>query len=159
MKKRHPIRSSDIRKIIEELKPKFGEEIKTLLDGKVEKAKLESGKDILLVDEEPVLVKEDDQYFPTISAADRLALKRVTIDMGAVKPVSNGADIMAPGIVQVDENIKKGDMVGIEDEKNNKLIALGTALENGPSLEGEEGKVIKNIHYVGDKFWELQEAF
>lgn len=157
VKKRHPIRDSDRRRLIEDLKPLLGAEIERLLDGKVETAELDSGKTVVLANDQPALIKNDEEYLPLISVADTISLKRVTVDMGAVKPISDGADIMAPGIVEVDENIAEGEIVAIEDEKNRKTIAIGTTLEEGSDLKGEKGKVIENLHYIGDKFWNLEE--
>lgn len=159
IKKRHPIRSSDIEEIVESLKPELGEEVEDLLEGRVETAKLDSGEHVILADGQPLLLKKNDKFLPLTFAADRLSLKRVIVDMGAVEPISSGADVMAPGIVEAEENIESGEIVGIEDEKNHKIVAIGIALEEGSSLRGEEGKVVENLHQVGDKFWDLREEF
>ena len=159
IKKRHPIRSSDIRSMKEELKPRFGKQVEDLLNGTVETAELEDGKDIIVVDGTPAFLEKDEELMPLIFFVDRLELKNVTVDMGAVGHISDGADVMAPGILEVDESIGKGDTVGIVDEKNKKTIAIGKTLKKGPSLKGKEGKVIKNLHYVGDELWGLKEEF
>jgi PUA-domain protein len=83
-------------------------------------------------------------------------LKKIVVDMGAIKFLIGGADIMRPGITYFDEGIQKGDFVVIVDENNSKAIALGLALESTQNMKlQEKGKVIKNIHYVGDWIWEL----
>ena len=80
--------------------------------------------------------------------------KKITVDMGAVKFVCSGADIMRPGITKIDENILKDDTVIIIDGKNKKAIAVGTALEDAETMNSaKQGKTIKNIHFVGDKVW------
>ena len=80
--------------------------------------------------------------------------KKITVDMGAVKFVCSGADIMRPGITKIDENISKDDTVIIIDEKNNKALAVGTALEDAETMAStKQGKAVKNIHWVGDKIW------
>lgn len=80
--------------------------------------------------------------------------KKITVDMGAVKYVCSGADIMRPGIIKIDENILKDDTVIIIDEKNNKALAVGIALEDAETMNSaKQGKAIKNIHWVGDKIW------
>lgn len=158
-KKRHFISNSDLRDLIEDLKPNFGAEVEELLDNRVETAELESGEEIILVDGEPVLVKEDEEFFPLIQAVEKLNLKSVIVDMGAVEPITDGADIMAPGVVEVEEDIQPGGMVCIQDEENHKTIAIGRALEESSQLTGEEGKVIENLHYVGDEFWSILEEF
>ncbi len=83
-------------------------------------------------------------------------LKKVMVDKGAVKFVVKGADIMRPGIIELSEEITKGNLVIIEEETNNKIIAVGIALFNGEEIKKQEtGKVIKNIHRIGDEVWSL----
>ena len=82
----------------------------------------------------------------------------VTVDMGAVPYVTNGADIMAPGIVDADPDIKEGDMVWIRDIKNLVPLAIGVSSVSGEELrKGGKGKVIKTVHNVGDKLWKNDE--
>ncbi len=157
LKKRHHIRSSDIRDLVQKLKPKLGEEIEKILDGKVETAELDSGEEVILVDNKPILVKDERGYIPLIFSTDKLDLKKVMVDMGAVKPVTDGADVMAPGVLRVDENVDEGEIVAVQDEENQKTIAIGKTLEKGTNIKGDQGKVIKNLHYAGDDFWSLQE--
>ena len=76
--------------------------------------------------------------------------------MGAVGFVTKGADIMAPGIIDADVNIQENDHVWICDEKHRKPLAVGIALMTGEEMKSKNtGKAIKNIHYVGDKLWNL----
>ena len=84
--------------------------------------------------------------------------RAVTVDMGAVPYVTNGADIMGPGIVDADPNVKEGDLVWIRDIKNRVPLAVGMALRSGNSLKSKEkGKAIKAVHNVGDKLWKTGE--
>ena len=84
--------------------------------------------------------------------------RAVTVDMGAVPYVTNGADIMGPGIVDADPSIEEGDLVWIRDIKNRVPLAVGMALRSGNSLKSKEkGKAIKAIHNVGDKLWKTGE--
>ena len=84
--------------------------------------------------------------------------RAVTVDMGAVPYVTNGADIMGPGIVDADPSIQEGDLVWIRDIKNRVPLAVGMALRSGNSLKSKEkGKAIKAIHNVGDKLWKTGE--
>ena len=81
-------------------------------------------------------------------------LKTITVDMGAVKFVVKGADIMRPGITKIDETIESNDLVTIVDEKHNKPIGIGLALFSGKEmLKVTSGKCVKNLHYVSDKIW------
>lgn len=80
--------------------------------------------------------------------------KKVVVDMGAVRFVVNGADILRPGIVSYDPDLKKDDPVVILDESHNKPIAIGRAIYSATDMKkNANGKAIKNIHYVGDHIW------
>ncbi|MFP4005296.1 MAG: PUA domain-containing protein [Candidatus Hadarchaeia archaeon] len=159
MKNRHVLRKSDLENLREKLKPVFGEEVEKTLQGRIETAETEEFNEVILADNEPILIKKEGIYIPLIKAAEKLSLKRITVDMGAVPHISDGAHIMAPGIVEVDENIEREDLVAIEDKKNRKIIAIAKALRESSSLMGEEGKVAENVHTVGDKIWEFAEKF
>jgi PUA domain protein len=81
-------------------------------------------------------------------------LKKVMINMGAVPFIAKGADLMRPGIVGVDAYVEEGNIVAIVDEKNMKPIAVGQSLFSKDELEKMEvGKVVLNLHHVGDEFW------
>ena len=97
-----------------------------------------------------------DQPFLTLRGlmAHTATKKWVTVDMGAVRFVVNGADIMAPGIVDVDPGIEEGDIVWMRDVNNGKPLAVGISLAAGSDIKGMgKGKAVKNIHWVGDKLW------
>lgn len=82
----------------------------------------------------------------------------VTVDMGAVRFIYNGADVMAPGIVEADPVIRTGDVVWVRDEKNRRPLAVGRAIMDGTTMAREEkGKAIETIHHVGDDLWRLGE--
>lgn len=81
-------------------------------------------------------------------------LKIITVDMGAVKFVANGADIMRPGITTADPTIAKNDIVVVVDEHHGRPLAVGKALYSSQEFQHlKEGKIIQNLHYVGDKHW------
>jgi PUA-domain protein len=87
------------------------------------------------------------------------ATKRwVTVDMGAVPFVYNGADVMAPGIVDADPAIRPGDLVWVRDERNLRPLAIGEARTSGPEMvASDKGKAVVSIHHVGDPLWKLDE--
>jgi PUA domain protein len=83
-------------------------------------------------------------------------LKKITVDMGAIKFLCSGADLMRPGIVAVDDNINAGDIVSVVDVTNKKLLIIGKALLNSDEiLSQKSGKSVLNLHYVGDNIWKL----
>jgi PUA-domain protein len=80
-------------------------------------------------------------------------LPTVVVDMPAVKFMVNGADVMRPGIVEMGV-FDEGQLVVIVDENNKKPLAIGEALfDSNEMKEMDSGKVVKMIHYVGDKVW------
>ena len=81
----------------------------------------------------------------------------VTVDMGAVKFVANGADVMAPGIVEADPALQEGDWCWVRDERNKQPLAVGRALVPGPAMARGRGKAVKSLHHLGDKLWNVQE--
>ena len=75
--------------------------------------------------------------------------------MGAVPFISKGADVMRPGIKEVGGQIEKDGPVIIIDEKYGKPIAVGIAMYSSEEISSmKEGKVIKTLHYIGDKIWQ-----
>jgi len=82
------------------------------------------------------------------------AFPKVVVDMGAIKFVTNGANIMRPGIRSFSAPFSKGDMVVVVDEKHGKALAAGPSLVDSQEAEKlEKGPVVRNLHYIGDKFW------
>ena len=155
IKRRYHVRKALLKQLAQEVVKKFGEGTAELLKGAIEVLELGEGREIILVDGEALLFRLGDEIFPTLKSLDRIPLNRVVIDMGAVPYVANGADIMAPGVVSADEEIKLGEGVMVVDERHGKPIAVGQALVPGAEMRGPKGKVIKNLHYVGDEMWRL----
>ncbi len=88
--------------------------------------------------------------------AYRPATRWATVDMGAVRFVHNGADVMAPGITEADPELAVGDWVWIRDEKNGQPLAVGKCLMPGTEMgPASKGKAIQSVHFLGDKLWDL----
>jgi len=159
IRRRYFLSKKDIKKIKNELKEFFGDVDEIIpKKGNVEIA-IADDFEIILVDKEPIAFKKDDKVIPTL----RLLLKKlpdknlVVVDMGAIKFLIKGADVMAPGIVDADENINEGDVVFVVDENHKKPICIGIALMSGKEMKEEDkGKAVENIHYVGDKLWNFK---
>lgn len=113
--------------------------------------------DVVLVDGEPDVLYVDDEPFLTVSGANEHppATRVVTVDAGAISFVSNGADVMRPGIVDADDAIDDGDLVAIAEESHGKVLAIGRALVDGDDMVGSEGKVVESVHHVGDDLYEF----
>jgi len=78
----------------------------------------------------------------------------VTVDMGAIKFVCKGANVMRPGITKFSD-FESGDIVCVIEESQKKFLAVGKAKMSSKELDGtSKGEVIKNMHYISDNFWE-----
>jgi len=148
---RKQLSKSDLKEWNEKIQELYG--INYFFDKK-EKIEMEDEK-FIIIDNEKMFFFENEKIIPTLKLLQKQnILKKITVDMGAVKFVVNGADIMRPGIVSVDENIAKDAYVVIVDEKNKKPLSVGKMLFSGEEvLAMKTGKVIKNIHWIGDELW------
>ncbi|RLF95734.1 RNA-binding protein [Thermococci archaeon] len=158
IKKRHSLKKSEIKKLKEYIKENLGEDL--VLDGEYEKCELSNRWKIVLVDKIPSFLVLKDMIIPSLKIVMERNIKDfknyVVIDMGAVPYIANGADVMAPGIVEIGE-FEKNKFVFVGDEKNGKILSIGISLSGSKEIsEKKEGKVIKTIHYVGDKFWNFE---
>jgi len=78
----------------------------------------------------------------------------VTVDMGAIKFVCKGANVMRPGITKFSD-FESGEIVCVIEESQKKFLAVGKAKISSIELdEINKGEVIKNMHYISDNFWE-----
>ncbi len=110
----------------------------------------------LLVGENFVAVKIGQHVLPSLMLEEVLkSFPSVSVDMGAVKFVCNGAKVMRPGIVQMDE-FKKDDIVVVKDGTHGKYLAVGFAMTGSQEAQAmSKGPVVDNKHYVSDMFWEV----
>ncbi len=99
-----------------------------------------------------VLILRDRIYFPFIESINCfLDVPSVSIDEGAAKAVLRGADLMAPGINHLD-SFDRDRIVCIR--YGDTCLAIGISLYSSSEIAGmNRGKVIKVIHYKGDKIW------
>ena len=101
------------------------------------------------------ILKINEEYLPFLSETEILKkFPSVEVDMGAVKFMCKGANLMRPGIKKFTE-FEEGKLVCIVEETHHKFLAVGKAMVSSIELEKmEKGEVIQNIHYISDKFWE-----
>jgi len=154
IKNRHRLKSKEIRGIVETLEKEFGgvffDDTSTVEVGDVEDTRF------IFVDGQAALMYFEDKLCLTLKGIELLKPKNrfVIVDMGAVKFVTNGADVMTPGIVDADKTIEENDFVWICDERNKKPLAVGFAVVSGEDMiNGDSGKAVRIIHFVGDKLW------
>lgn len=149
--KRRQLSKKDVKEINETLEKEFS--VKELLDKKTNAEVIDDR--FIKINRETMFFYLDGKVIPTLkNILKNNFLKKITVDMGAVKFVVKGADIMRPGIVEIENGIKQNETISIVDQNNKKPIAVGIALLNSEDMKNtKEGKVIKNIHYVGDEIW------
>jgi PUA-domain protein len=120
---------------------------------------------VVIVDDKYILVDGDICFFyhnnkiiPTLKyLLKNNFLKKITVDMGAVKFVSSGADVMRPGIVEIDPSVKKEDIVAVVDVNNKRPLAVGEALFDAAEMSAmKTGKAVKSLHHVGDDIWNIE---
>jgi PUA domain protein len=158
VRKRGRMREKEIRALSEELSSILGVEVFTLKDT-VDSAE-SSEFDLIFVNNEILGLRIAKRPFLSVRGFLKYsATKRfVTVDMGAVPFVTKGADTMGPGIVDVDLDIKVGDLVWVREMKFFKALAIGEALVTGEEMKAKKpGKAVKSIAFVGDKLWKYGE--
>ena len=118
---------------------------------------LEEGQ--IIVGEGLTAIKIGENYLPFLSDAATLAkFPSVMVDMGAVKFMCNGANVMRPGIRSFSE-FEAGQIVCIIEESQKKSLAVGRALVSSKEMvEMSKGIVIENLHYISDKYWEAKKS-
>jgi len=160
IKKRHDLSKSEVRKLFRNIK-EFEEVSLDQKKGRYEICETDKDVALILFNGEPYFLQKGELLMPSL----KLFLKndvreinnRVIVDMGAIRYVTNGADIMRPGIVDIDEDIRPESFVVIGDEMHGKPLAIGISIYSGREiLEKKSGKVIRNIHFVGDNIWNLE---
>ncbi len=158
IRKRKRMRSKEIKALSSQLEEILGVPVFSENDA-VDLAE-SSDFNVIFVGSDILGIVKDDKPFLTVRGVReyRPVNKYVTVDMGAVPYVANGADIMGPGITEADPGIQEGDLVWIRDVKNLVPLAIGISLRSGPEMaEKAGGKAIKSLHYVGDKLWKTGE--
>lgn len=155
IRKRYHLQKKKLKKITDELG-----DYSVLIPSKAKIEMLEADPyPIVLVDGQPQIMLVDDRPFPTLKAALTMEMKSkyVVVDMGAVRFMANGADVMSPGIVDADPDLTEGDVVVVVDETHRKPLAVGISLISGSEMvENDKGKAVKTIHFIGDTIWDLE---
>ena len=166
IKQRHFIKHTEIRDLKEDILEQYNDDFVNQIFPKkcnVEVILTEAGDTLYAINNELKLWKSPEGYLPvlTLLLNNKVDLKTVIVDMGAVRFVTiNKADIMRPGVTEIEPSIKKGDIVQIVDETHKKPLAIGKALFNAKEMEAKtSGKVIKNLHTIKDSVWKFEKTF
>lgn len=155
VKSRHHLRSDEI----DELEDTLADHLGIELDGdSYERVEFtDTDREVVLVDGEPLVASFDGELFLTVLGANDYPPEDhvVTVDSGAVSFVSDGANVMRPGITEATDDIEPGDLVVIVEESHGKALGIGRAETDGADMVGESGKVVETLHHVGDELYEF----
>jgi len=166
IKQRHYIQKSEIRALKDAVLSQYNEEFLNQVfpkKGRIELIQTEKGDMLYAINKELKIWKtEEDGFIPVLTFLlnNKVKIKSIVVDMGAIRYVANGADVMRPGITNIDPSIKKNDIVQIIDETHDRPIAVGKAMFNAKKMEEmKEGKVVKNLHTIQDSIWKFEKEF
>jgi len=116
-----------------------------------------SDNEVIITGDGITAIKIDDKIIPHLSEIELLKkIPYIVVDMGAIKFVCKGANIMRPGITKLTD-FNDGEIVCVVEESNNKFLSVGIAMmASDEASSTKTGMVIENLHYVSDKFWETR---
>jgi len=155
--RRQFLREKETALLLDKFSQRLKIDIESLLDikkPKIEMAETSTGK-IYYANGEPIIAEMKETLIPTLLFKGALLrLPKITVNMGAVPHICNGADVLAPGIVKIDGVFAANDYVTVVDERHQKPLAVALALVDSQAAGNlPRGKVAKNLHYVGDALW------
>ena len=120
---------------------------------------VENDVELVLVNGTPAFILLENSFIPHLKFLLRRHaswLPIVVIDDGAVKPISRGADLMRPGILEIIGKFSKNDIIVIVDPRHKLPLAVHRAIYSSEEVLGmKRGRVAKSIHHVGDKYWRI----
>jgi PUA-domain protein len=157
-KRRYSLKTKEAKQILTEGSANLKLDLETLFGGKTIVDVVESDVGLIyLIGGKPLLFKAGDKVLPTLHFAEFVAkASKIVVDMGAVPYVCKGATVMAPGIVRIEGNFGKGDLVVVVDMKFGKSLGLGeTLMDSEVAKATKKGPIVKTLHWVSDKIWDL----
>jgi len=152
--RKYTLSKSDASEIIDFVKNKWPKVVVPTKLKAIQVIEIEENRG-LLIGEDFLAVRVEQNVLPLLTKEEVLkSFPSVNVDMGAVKFVCNGAKVMRPGIVQMDE-FKKDDIIVVKDNTHGKYLAVGLALTSSQEAQVmSKGPVVDNKHYISDEFWE-----
>jgi PUA-domain protein len=155
-RRRHFLKEKEAKRFLLEVSKTLGTNIEQLLGSKtgVEVNETENAE-IFFFNGRPLLARSNGVLFPTLYFEELFSvIPKIVVDMGAVPYVCKGADVMAPGVRAIKGEFEENDLILVVDERHGKPLAVGVALFGSEDMKAlDSGKIIKNLHYVGDKLW------
>ncbi|MBY9015320.1 MAG: DUF1947 domain-containing protein [Candidatus Lokiarchaeota archaeon] len=165
IKHRHFIQKSQIKELRDDILGHYDEKFVAQIfprKARIEVIQTDSGDTLYAVNNVLKLWKSKDGYIPvlTLLLNKQVEMKKIVVDKGAIRFVTNAADVMRPGITKIDASIKKDDVVVIVDENHDRALAIGKAMLNATQMqEAKAGKVVKNLHTIQDDVWKFAKEF
>ncbi len=153
--RRYFLSKKERKRFLAMLRERFGLELESdkieIVDDGVEK--------YYLIDGSPAFVSLGEKIIPLLKwllKNGHCFLPKIIVDQGAIKPVSSGANLMAPGIIGIQGDFQVNDIAVVIDERHAAPLAIVEALYSAEEIRGmKKGKVAINIHHVGDKYWKI----
>jgi len=155
--RRYPLKAKEAKQIIEEASKKLRMDLEQLFGAKANVEVVESNVgEIYLIEEKPILFKSGDTILPTLLFSEFTnKAPKIVVDMGAIPYICKGATVMAPGIVRIEGEFGKGNLVLVVDMKHGKALAVGESLLDAEIAKNtKKGPIVKTLHYVSDKIWD-----
>ena len=142
--------------VLNQVSKKWNREIPKIKNIKVHYV---DGTSQILVGDNFKVLRLENEFIPFLTESKLLeSFPNVMVDMGAVKFMCNGANVMRPGIKNHTE-FSKDEIVCIVEESQQKFLAVGKSLVNSSEMkEMSKGEVVKNLHYISDKYWEINKT-
>ena len=108
MKSKKTLSNKEKRDLLSKLTTLYGENIDPYFQKSTILQSIKTDEGTFIVKSKKiVLFLHNDNYLPSINFLREidLVLPKIVVDVGAIKFITNGADVMAPGIVFFDKNI------------------------------------------------------
>ena len=148
------ISKSETSKILEQIKSQWKIELPKQKNIKTHDV---NEKGVIITGDGITAIKIGENILPFLDDIEVLEkFPYVKVDMGAIKFVCKGANVMRPGITKFSD-FESGEIVCVIEESQNKFLAVGKAEMSSKEAENaSKGEVIKNMHYISDDFWETK---
>jgi PUA-domain protein len=158
IKKRHLLKRKQQKTEIEKIEGALGTTVNIDDKTQLEIGVLDDGTQVLMYQNEILFFEKDNRYFPSLHALlnEMVTVPKVIVDMGAIRFVVNGADIMRPGVTGVDDEVRADSVVAVVDQNHSKPLAVGIATMDADEIRSAtKGKVVLSVHHVNDYLWDF----
>jgi malignant T-cell-amplified sequence len=151
------VSKQDSRDLIAEIEKLTGVKVEVPRSAQVEILEPDENTKFVVIDGRFTFVSGPGKdYLPFVGSSEAAGLfPSVSIDEGALKYIIKGADVMRPGISKYDQWGETGKLVVVREDKKGRAAAIGrTAVTSVEMADLKKGNCVKNLHHVGDKFWD-----